>query len=160
MADELSRRIEGCIAAETACADVYRSFGSLLPETRGFWEELAREEENHAVILAVGRGFQKAGRLSEEVVPVAFPMAGIQGTLDLARDIKEKTKAREISLGEALDMALSLEETLCESYFEEVRKDKGNSQFASTLQRLLSHTKSHIEKIKEFRLQSGFSEVK
>lgn len=158
MADELSRRIEGCIAAETGCAEVYRIFGSMLPETRDFWDELAREEDNHAAILAVGRGFQKTGKLSEEVVPVAFPMANIQGTIDLAKDIKAKARDRSISLKEALDMALSLEQTLCESYFEEVRTNKGNSRFAAALQTLLIHTRSHLEKIREFRSKFGFSE--
>jgi rubrerythrin len=158
MADELSRRIEGCIAAETGCAEVYRMFGSMLPEARDFWDELAREEENHAAILAVGRGFQKAGKLTEEVVPVAFPMANIQGTIDLAREIKAKARDREISMEEALGMALSLEETLCESYFEEVRTNKGDSRFAAALQRLLIHTRSHMEKIREVISKSGFKE--
>jgi hypothetical protein len=59
---------------------------------------------------------------------------------------------------EALGMALSLEETLCESYFEEVRTNKGDSRFAAALQRLLIHTRSHMEKIREVISKSGFKE--
>jgi hypothetical protein len=96
-----------------------------------------------------------AAELSRKMKRCIAAGTGCAGAYGIFGSMLPKARDRAISLKEALDMALSPEETLCESYFEEVRNNKGDSRSAAALQTLL---RSHLEKIREFRSKRGFSE--
>lgn len=147
MRDTLSDRIEACIAIEVTFAEIYHALSDMFPEERNFFRELASEEENHAAILAVGRGYEKAGKLPPEVVPDSI--VPIQGTLDNALNFKAKIAAGSIAIGEALATMLQFEESTCDSYFHEMMTRESDSKVITNLQKLLIDTRSHAEKIRE-----------
>jgi rubrerythrin len=147
--DDLSERIEACIDVENAVAEIYNAFSNNFPEARSFFRELSKEEENHATVLAVARGYHRIGKLPERAVPSSLPE--IYGTLDLARNIKDKVKSREISLEEAIEMSLSIENSKAEAYLQETLIKERDERVISNLKKLLIDEKSHIEKINEFK---------
>jgi hypothetical protein len=154
MYEELGSRIDRCIAVETACAEIYHAFSEMFPEARDFWRQLALEEENHATILIVGKGLQRTGKLPEDFMP---PSGKALSTVCLKAEVmKRKVRSGKISLSEALEMALSLEKLLCESYFMEMMAMRTDSEALARLQRLHVFTKSHVEKIREFVRSAGF----
>jgi rubrerythrin len=153
MKGDLSERIEACIDVENAVAEIYNSFSNNLPAARSFFRELSKEEENHATVLAVAMGYHRMERLPEHVVPESLPE--IYGTLDLARNIQDKVKSRDISLEEALEMSLSIEKSKAEAYLQETLIKERDERVISNLKKLLVDEKSHIEKITEFRKNHG-----
>jgi rubrerythrin len=116
---ELSERLDACIAVENTIAEIYVDFGNRFPVAMSFFRVLAKEEENHAAILAIGKEFDRVGKLPEDVVPESMPH--IHGSLNLIKNVKERIKGREITLKDALEMSLSMEETKVESYVQETR---------------------------------------
>lgn len=154
MSDELGARIDRCIAVESACAEIYHAFSEMFPEARDFWRQLALEEENHVAILIVGKGFQRVGKLPEDFMP---PSEQALSTVCMKAEImKRKVRSERVSLPEALEIALSLEKLLCESYFMEIMAVRTDSEVLSRLQKLHIFTKSHVEKIREFIRSRGF----
>jgi hypothetical protein len=152
-----SELITACVAVERICADIYRSLGVLFHEERRFWHELASEEENHELILTIGRKYHNVGRLSEKyIVPSYLPL--IAETIREAGILKEKIGSRDITLKEALEMSLALEKATAESYLHEVMQRETDSTVLKRLQDLYYEEESQINTIKEFMKEKGFLE--
>ncbi len=147
MRDDRSERLKACIDVETICAEVYRALSGLFPEARDFWNGLAIEEDNHAAILVIASGYQRAGKLHEGI---ECPLPLVNKTLGLIKEMREKIKNRNISLKEALETSISIEQSLSESYFMEFMNKETDSSALIRLQKLLFDNQSHIEKIRKF----------
>lgn len=148
MKRDLPERIKVCIAIETGIADIYREFMVLFPQAGDLWGKLAMEEENHAAILAIGSRYADLGKLPDYIVPESLP--NMRNTLDLVTAVKRTLKGGGLSLKEALDISLRLEQTLEESYMIDVMTRETESKIVERLQRLMADTKSHIITIKEY----------
>jgi len=143
-----------CITVENMTAEIYTEFGDRFPDAMSFFRELSKEEENHAAILAIGKEFDRRGKLPEDAVPESMPH--IDGSLNFIKGVKERIKGREITLKDALEMSLSMEETTVESYVQEILIKETDSRVIKSLQRLLLEERLHIEKITEFMKEQGF----
>ena len=152
MADELSERLKLCIAIEANIGEIYREFADMFPKARSLWGQLAREEENHASILAVGSRYANLGKLPDYVLPDS--LAHMRETLGLVASVRAAAQAKSISINEALEMSLTLEETLEESHLPDMMTRETQSEVVSRLQRLLKDTRSHIVKIKDYMKRS------
>lgn len=155
MSSEFSERLQACILVEEKAAEIYRALGGHLQETKGFWEEMAREEETHALVLAVARNFQRDGSVPEKIAPSG--LGPIQRSLDLAAKTLERISEGAPSLKEAVRMALGLEGTLAESYFIEAMGAKNASGVMAVLQHMAGESRQHVEKLREFAAMNGVS---
>jgi rubrerythrin len=151
--DELSERIEACIAVENTSAEIYNALSNKFPKAKIFFRELSKDEESHATLLIVGKAYHRIGKLPEHVVPSSLP--DIFVTLDLAEKIKQKIDSDEISLKEALEMALLLENSTAESYLQEIMSIQTDDKVIANLKKMLIDEISHSEKIKEFKQSAG-----
>lgn len=148
MKDDLSERLKMCISIEVLIGEIYREFVQMFPGARNLWEELALEEENHALILAIGSRYEKLGKLPNFVVPDS--LSRMKDTLELVESTREKIQNGNISITDALEMSLMLEQTLAESYLLDVMTSETGSEVVSRLQKLITDTKSHIVKVSEY----------
>jgi DNA-binding ferritin-like protein len=151
--EEISERIEVCIAVENAVADIYNSFSNMFPEARIFFKELSKEEEDHATILMVAKAYHRVGKLPEHIVP--GPLPDIYGTLDHVRNVKERVKSDDISLKEALDIAAEIEDAVAESLLQETLRKETDERVILNLKKLMLESKTHSQRIREFRNRRG-----
>jgi rubrerythrin len=151
--DDLFERLRICIAVEEKAAEIYREFASLFPDESGFWNELAKEEDNHAYILAVASGLDRVGRLPNYTVPPHLAL--IKETMEIAHDVEIKITSSKLSLKEAAESALTLEKSVCESYLRDIMTSDTDSETISKLQRLLTDTDSHVERLRRFMADKG-----
>lgn len=141
-------RIEGCIAVEMAFSEMYSAFAAMFPDAGALWRELALEEENHAIILIIGRGFHRAHHLPEQIAPLALPQ--IEKLLSDIRAVKKRIASGEMTLQQALELALALEDASAEGYLTDVLSKEDDSEIVSSLRKLLLDEKTHREKIAAF----------
>lgn len=148
-------RLQACILVEEKAAEIYRALSGLLPQTGSFWEEMAREEESHATVLAVARSFQQDGKLPGEITPSRLDP--ILKSLDLASETLERLSRGAPSLEEAVGMALGIEGTLAESYFLEAMGAEHDSGVMAVLQHMAGECRQHLEKLREFARMNSIS---
>lgn len=151
--DELSERIEACIAVEKASADIYNALSNKFPKARFFFQELSKDEESHTTLLVVAKAYHKLGKLPDYAVPSSLP--DIYATLDLAEKIKQKIDLEEVSLKEALDMASLLENSMAESYLQEIMLKQTDDKVIANLKKMLIDEITHSDKIKDYRRSMG-----
>jgi hypothetical protein len=152
MRNELSERLRICIAIEASIGEIYGAFAKMFPEATDLWGELKRDEENHASILAIGSRYASLGKLPDFVVPDS--LAHMRETLALVDRVKAAIQSKNVSIGEALEMSLKLEQTLEEGYLPDVMRHETGSAIVARLQRLMTDTRSHILKIKDYMNRS------
>jgi len=108
-----------CLLAdhEHAMARLYRAYARRFPERQDFWSRLADEEDQHAkwlqrLLIRVEEGLGC-------VRPERFDRSAVDDSMQqIARMINEAAKP-EFSMAEALQAAMTLEQTLLEAkYFE------------------------------------------
>jgi len=148
MQNDLSQRLKICIAIETGIGEIYREFSRIFPDGKDLWGELAHEEENHAAILAIGSRYANLGMLPDFIVPDS--LSHMRETMGLVDSIKAVAQAGSLSMKEALEMSLKVEQTLEESYLLDVMTRETQSEIVERLRRLLADTESHITRIKDF----------
>jgi rubrerythrin len=150
---ELSQKLEACLKIEMLCEEIYYSMCNIFPEAKQLFRQLAEEEERHADILTISAGFHNMGVMPAIVVPDSVPK--IKESLDLAEKIRREIEEKTISLREALHMALQLEESVAEVYFNELMADKSDEEIISHLQRYYKDEMRHTERIKRYILEKG-----
>ena len=145
---ELSQKLEACLKIETLCEEIYYSLCNIFPQAKKLFRQLAEEEERHADILTISAGFHNLGALSDIIVPDSS--SRIKESLDLARKVKKEIEARPILLREALQMALELEESIAEVYFNELMTEKSGEEIISHLQQYYKDEMRHTDRIKQY----------
>ncbi len=153
MITTLSEKVKVCIAIEAMTAELYHMLSSRFPEAKGFWRELALSEENHANILVVGAGYLRTRELPEYIVPDSQEQ--IDETFRLVREAKNIVQNDHQSLNDALKLALQIENSTAERYFQEVMLGQTNSPVIAKLQKIRKDELTHIEKIKDFMKTAG-----
>ncbi len=149
MNKELSERIEACVAVELIAAEIYLILADTFPAERDFFMDLCQEEQEHADILTIGMGFQRVGDVPDYIVPESF--LHIYETFKLARNIKKKLKNEKVSLKDALEMTLQMEDSIAEKHFQDVfNHAESDSYVINKLRTLQSDSTRHADKIKAF----------
>jgi hypothetical protein len=154
MRTDMSESLRVCIAIEATTGEIYHALGRLFPQVQSFWHDLALAEENHTQILLEAARLHRAGLLNEYIVPASLP--DVYETFALVRDSKKKVEAETLSLRNAFDMALEIENSTGESYFQEVISQATDSEVISKLRKLLTDEEFHKTKIQNFMNTMGF----
>jgi hypothetical protein len=154
MDSDLPERLETWISIELGIAGIYHAFSRMFAEAEGFWADLARQEENHATILIVGKRYIQGGQLPQGMVPASLPH--MKSTLQLIEAFRKEIAVGRVSPERAQQMGLALEETIEEGYLLEVMTGKTDSEIISRLQRLLLDTRSHVLRIRTFVEKGGY----
>lgn len=148
MTNELSQRIEACIAVELLAAEIYLIMAACFPDERDFFMDLCEEEQEHADILKLAMGFQRIEKVPDYIVPDSF--LNIYETFKLARYLKNTLENREVSLKEALAMALELEDSFAEKHFQDVfSHTESDSYIINKLNSLQSDSRRHSDRIND-----------
>jgi rubrerythrin len=151
--DELSRRLQACIAVEKSAAEIYRKLADFFPEEGSFFMELCREEEDHVAILSMGKLYKMISRLPDDIVPHSLPM--ITETLAIANEIDSRLDDDDLSLKEALKLTLRFEKSVAEEHLQLVMKMEHDDETINKLKRLQVETVTHADKIAALLNQKG-----
>jgi rubrerythrin len=144
---QLSERLKACLKVELLCEEIYYKLCELFPDSRELFQPIANTEKRHADILTICLGFNNLGDLPDIIVPGSLPL--IKKSLDLTEHIKAQIN-NGITLKKALKMALDLENTTAENYFNEVMTKEADSEIIAYLQQFYKDEKSHSAMIKEY----------
>lgn len=154
---ELHELINGCIAVENAVASLYRTFMDLFPDEKLFWQDLYRDELEHSFWLSDGSFAESIDLLpSTDLVP---SMKLIESSFKFANRTISHIKSNPITLEEALKIALKLEESMVETFTNEIRANLLASDYASLSEKLIMAEKAHINKIGDMMISKGFLQV-
>ncbi|MDA8092009.1 MAG: hypothetical protein M0Z61_17530 [Nitrospiraceae bacterium] len=146
-------RIDGCIAVEIACAEIYGSLSKRFPEAGVLWNELSGEEKKQSVSLIMAMD----GRLEDDMpdIPEHHAMPFIKEALELVRTIKQKLALGDITLEDALHLSLELEESAVEGFFWDVLTGENDMQALASLKQLIETQQAHGKKIVRFMDELG-----
>jgi rubrerythrin len=150
---EISESLRICTSIEGMTAEIYHALSKLFPEAKDFWYDLALSEENHTNILLAAAGLNRAGILTECIVPSSLPR--IRETLGLVRDSKKKVETGSLLLKDAIEIALEIENSTGEIYFQEVLTQQTDSKVVMELRKMLIDEELHNVKIKSFMKSRG-----
>lgn len=152
---ELADRILGCMAVEQASADVYSTLMSIFPGEKDFFEDLYKDELKHSTLFIDGALFDVFGIEKKQVLPPELDL--IRKTIDYAKQMNIRIRTSPVSLDEALKMALTLEESMVESFANEVLA--GEERIVEGFAEILKDEKRHIEKLRDFMSYRGILKV-
>jgi rubrerythrin len=151
--DALSRRLQACIFVEKSAAEIYRKLADLFPGESSFFMELCHEEEDHAAILSMGKLYKMVSHLPESIVPESMPM--IADALSLGNEIKARIESGDLTLKEALELALRMERSVAEEHLQWVLGIENDSETIRKLRKLQGESTTHAERIKAKLQQKG-----
>ncbi len=138
-------RIDGCIAVEIACAEIYRSLSERFPEAGALWNELSGEEKDHAVSLIMAQGGSPEDDAPDITDHYAMPF--IKEALELVRTIKKRLASGDITLEDALHLSLELEKSAVEGFFWDVFTGENDMQAVARMKHIIEKEQSHGRKI-------------
>jgi hypothetical protein len=153
MHETITENLKLCISIEAITAEIYHSFSRMFPEAAEFWSDLAASEENHTTILLTFAGYHLVNRLPKSIVPDST--SEIDETFRLVDSVKKKTAKEVFSLKEALDMALRIEYSMGERYFQEVITQETDSDIIRALRKMLTDEELHAAKIEKYMAERG-----
>ncbi len=135
----------GLMAAhESAVCDLYRALAASFPEQAELFLGLAEEEVEHARKIGGFAEQVRAGAI--QVDPQRFPPAQVLESLDRLRERARQLERGDVSLADALALAVDMENEILErSYFEVVESD--GPELAELLRTLDAETRTHREKL-------------
>lgn len=157
---ESSEKINGCIAIEQAAASIYSTFMKLLPEEKNFWEGLHRDEIDHSSFLQDASSLMVFNEIPTQVQPPSLSF--IVKTLEFTQNIKQQILLNPVSLEEALHIALKLEETMVETYTNELIADSksiDDKSYFMDLEKMIFEERGHINRIKSMMIERGYLKV-
>jgi rubrerythrin len=155
MTGELSKKLVICIAIEATTAEIYRKLARMFRGTRDFWSGLEDSENKHVKILLAAGGYLLDGKMPDHLVPPSLPE--IDETYLLVDAAKKRVEGKRLSLKEALEMSLRMENAVGERYLQELMKKEDGSVVISELRRICADEKLHSEMISDFLESSGLS---
>ena len=142
---------------EQVVANIYNSFAQLFPEEKLFWEDLARDEEDHASWLSNVKFFEMIDLLpSTEMLPTKELIAN---SLKFAENKSMHLKSNLVSLEEAMTLALHFEESMVEIFANEVIAHVLAINYESLSRKILMAEKIHKDKIEDMMITKGFLQL-
>jgi rubrerythrin len=154
---ELHKIIHGCIAMERAVTDIYSAFAQRFPEEKVFWEDLARDEQDHASWLSSVSFFEMIDLLpSAEILP---SKELVDNSLNFAKNRGRLLKRNPVDLEDALKLALHLEESMVEIFANQLIANVLGTSDESLSRKILMAEKIHKGKIEDMMITKGFLQL-
>ncbi|MHA2010161.1 MAG: hypothetical protein ACW980_22830 [Promethearchaeota archaeon] len=154
---ELSDRISGCIAIEEAAASTYKTFAKLFPDDKDFWEGLLNDEIDHSSFLRDAASLHVLSELPLQAQPPSIPF--IEKALEFAESVNRRIMLNPISLEDAFNIALKFEESMVETYTNELIADfkaNDNKSYFMNIEKMLTEERGHVSKVKNMMIKKGF----
>lgn len=131
---------------EQALAHLYELYVGKFPEYKDFWNELSKEEVQHAGwIDKLQVGLENS---SDDFVVERFPIGAIQHSTEYVKKLMDMANQPDFVLINALSTALRLEEALMENkYFEVIETDSAKTKH--TLAMLAQSTQQHCQRVRQ-----------
>ena len=154
---ELYEIIKGCITMERVVANIYKTFVQFFPEEKVFWEDLVRDEQEHASWLSNVNFFEMIDLLpSTEILPTKEL---IDNSLKFAENKSMHLKSNLVSLEEAMTLALHFEESMVEIFANHLIANVLATSHESLTQKILMAEKIHKDKIEDMMITKGFLQL-
>ena len=141
---------------EDAIGDLYGAYGTRLTAAAGFWQGLSAEEYGHGSLMRdlVGPRHQlpRAHELDVFVDTQRFPLPELRAATRDVRDQIEVTATGRLTLTEALETALALEQEMVERDAYQVF-DGDADNVARVLSHLRTSSERHRDAIRELLMR-------
>ena len=144
-----SNFLEMALHVETLAEKIYFELGELFPEAKSLFERLTCEESRHADIITINMGFLAVDALPPEFAIDMVPL--IEDTLAIASIIEKKIEQKDITLAEALQLSIAMEETGAEAYFQKVLRGESTDNALNYVKRFYQDSMHHAELIRKFK---------
>jgi hypothetical protein len=139
--------INACIKVENFVASIYSRLMQVLPKQKDFWEELLNDEREHIAFLS---DVKSLGLVTElEKMDYAPSMNEVKKTLKLTDSVTKRISDAPISMKNALKLALKLEESMVETYSNELIAKLLSCDDEASYEKLLADEKKHIDKVRK-----------
>jgi hypothetical protein len=141
--------LDGLREIELAVAELYRLFAQAFPPDRIFWEELGRDEENHATLVTELKNTLFKNGWAFEVGKVNHLVLntyrhGIEGQI-------KRLHRGELGRRNALFIARDFEKTLVEHGFYSLVRSE-NKDYLAIQARIQKETEAHLQKLENYIL--------
>lgn len=146
--------INGCIAMEKATELVYSNFMQLFPQEKDFWGDLVKDEMGHSSFLIDADNHGLFDKLKITYSP--FSMSLLEKTIKFAQNITNQIRFNPISIEDAFRMALKLEESILETFANNLMGALLTDPKESAFDKLFSETRLHADKIRDMMIKKGF----
>ena len=146
--------INGCIAMEKATELVYSNFMQLFPQEKDFWGDLVKDEMGHSSFLIDADNHGLFDKLKITYSP--FSMSLLEKTIKFAQNINNQIRFNPVSFKDALTMALKLEESILETFANNLMGALLTDPKESAFDKLFSETRLHADKIRDMMIKKGF----
>jgi hypothetical protein len=139
--------LDGLRHIELIVAELYKRFSRSFVQDRVFWEDLSRDEENHAVmVLELKNMLLKNGSPFElgktSLTALATYQQGVEGQMS-------RLEKGEIRRQNAFFIARDFEKTLIERrFYEAVRSE--NPEYRAIQQKIQRETAAHLQKLENY----------
>lgn len=140
--------IELMIRQEALLAKLYMLFVEQFPKHREVWNELARDEKNHANWLKQIYDAGEKGIVLFDDGKVKTP--ALKSYIEYLEQLIALTEKKELTIDKAVAYTLDFEKSLIEKNVF-IHFDSTSEKARKVLNRLKSETESHIEKIQAIR---------
>lgn len=154
--EELVRFINEAVALELNVSRLYALFQEAFPDDAEFWQTLSIEEENHALLLKIGRKhFVSRGMFPREFLPES-----VAALIEANRELERLIDTFEIeppSRADAFRLAVALEESAGEIHFQQAMTRETCSEAMKIFQTLNNDDKDHADRIRRYMAERGIA---
>lgn len=157
---EIRERIKGCIAIEEVAASVYMTLMGIFPGEKSFWESLYQEEIDHSSFLTDADNLDIFSTVSKSMDPPSSKY--IDKTLGYAQFVHRHIKSNPVSLQEALRLALLLEESMVETFTNELTAEvnsDGEGKLTGNVGQIILDERGHISRIRNMMMKKGYTQL-
>ena len=142
-------KLDACIKLEIAIGETYLKLSKMFPEAKELFDKLAIEEINHAEILTKSKELNIDGELPEEFVNKLCSM--VTEPLVYVQTLQHKIEKKQLSLQEALNFSLKIEQHGAEYYLQATMLNEAPHKAISLLQQIYTENKYHADTVNYYR---------
>lgn len=143
--DSAKKVVDLLLENEKEMMHLYLEFSKKFVLYHDFWLGIAGEEESHAAWVNTLYGKIDSGVV--QFSPSHFPIEAIEHNIEYMREVRKEAFEGEITLLQALETAVSMENNMLENKFFEVFKGDA-VELQVILEALRLGTKEHLREIK------------
>jgi rubrerythrin len=144
----MTHRLNACIQLETAIGETYQALSKMFPEAKTLFDRLAEEEAKHVEILTKSKELLLNGEFPEDFIEKLSSM--ITEPLVYVHTLKHKIAKKQLSLQEALQFSLKIEQHGAEYYLQVTMLQEATHKAISFLQQFHKANNYHADVIREF----------
>lgn len=139
---------EEAVLLEENVAALYRIFRDNIPVDGLFWDELAHEEDSHALLINGTKDFIEESPSLRQMIPSS--LEEIQDANNHVKKLIAQYSATPPSRQEALKAAAELEQSAGEMHYQRAMEMSSDSKMLTLFQNLNNDDMNHLRRISEY----------